>query len=381
MNSKRVFLDYAAATPIDDDVKKSLISSLDIFSNPSSPYKSGRDSKNLLDDARRECAKFLQCNYDEVIFTSGSTESNNLAILGSATKRKHGKIISIASEHASVREPLDNLAKEGYEITYINVDKTGLINMQEFINSLSEDTIIVTISYASSEIGTIQPITKIGQAIKAYNAANSTRILFHTDASAAAICLSCDVARLGVDLLTLSASKLYGPKGIGILYVKRGTEIGPINFGGHQENSLRAGTEPVELIVPMAKCLDIVLQNRKNNSHKFKELHIEMLNQLNDRKVNFIYNGHKKDRLNNIFSISIPGFSGEDLVAMLDAEGYEVATGAACEANNEEPNRALLAIGLSRKDAQASLRISFGRNSQKADLRGLAIAISDIIQP
>jgi cysteine desulfurase len=379
MNSKRVFLDYAAATPIDDDVKKSLISSLDIFSNPSSPYKSGRDSKNLLDDARRECAKFLQCNYDEVIFTSGSTESNNLAIFGAANHKKHGQVISISTEHASVREPLEKLKREGFEVVYIDVDKNGLIDMDGLVSSLNGETILVTISYASSEIGTIQPISKISQAIKAFNAANNTRILFHTDASAASVVLPCDVSRLGVDLLTISGSKIYGPKGIGVLYVRRGTEIRPLNYGGSQENGLRAGTEPIELIAPMSKALELVLENKKRDASKFKELHNEFINLLNDKKIEYIYNGHKKDRLNNIVSIAFEGFNGEDLVAMLDADGYEVATGAACEANKEEPNRALLAIGLSREEAQGSLRISFGRGTQKPELRGLVLAIFDII--
>ena len=381
MTKPRVYLDYAASTPLNEEVKQTLISSLDFFSNPSSQYESGRDSKKLLDESRKTCAKFMQCNYDEIVFTSGSTESNNLALLGVAYNQKHGRIISISTEHASIREPLEKLEKDGFEIIYVDVDKNGLINMDSFISSLNEETILVSISYASSEIGTIQPITKIGQAIKSFNAAHNSRIVFHTDASAAAICLSCDVARLGIDLLTLSASKLYGPKGIGILYVRRGTEIGSINFGGHQENSLRPGTEPIELVRPMAKCLELVTINKKSDSYKFKELHTELLNQLKNNKIEFIFNGHKKDRLNNIVSISLPGFNGEDLVASLDAAGFEVATGAACEANNEEPNRALMAIGLSREDAQASLRISFGRDSQIYDMRGLALAISDIIQP
>jgi cysteine desulfurase len=322
---------------------------------------------------------FLQCNFDEIVFTSGSTESNNLAIFGAANHKKHGQVISISTEHASVREPLEKLKIEGFEVIYIDVDKNGLIDMDGLVSSLNGETILVTISYASSEIGTIQPISKISQAIKAFNAANNTRILFHTDASAASVVLPCDVSRLGVDLLTISGSKIYGPKGIGVLYVRRGTEIRPLNYGGSQENGLRAGTEPIELIAPMSKALELVLENKKRDASKFKELHNEFINLLNDKKIEYIYNGHKKDRLNNIVSIAFEGFNGEDLVAMLDADGYEVATGAACEANKEEPNRALLAIGLSREEAQGSLRISFGRGTQKPELRGLVLAIFDII--
>lgn len=379
MYMHKKYFDYAASTPMDEEVKKELISSLDVFSNPSAQYGSGREAKKYLDDARKRCAMFLQCNFDEIVFTSGSTESNNLAIFGAANHKKHGQVISISTEHASVREPLEKLKRDGFDVIYIDVDKHGLIDMNSLVSNLNGETILVTISYASSEIGTIQPISKISQVIKAYNAANNTRILFHTDASAASVVLPCDVSRLGVDLLTLSGSKIYGPKGIGVLYVRRGTEIQPLNYGGSQENGLRAGTEPIELIAPMAKALELVLENKKRDAYKFKELHNEFINLLNDKKIEYIYNGHKKDRLNNIVSIAFEGFNGEDLVAMLDADGYEVATGAACEANKEEPNRALLAIGLSREEAQGSLRISFGRGTQKPELRGLVLAIFDII--
>ncbi len=377
--SNKLYFDYAASTPMDEEVKKELISSLDVFSNPSAQYCSGREAKKYLDDARKRCAMFLQCNFDEIVFTSGSTESNNLAIFGAANHKKHGQVISISTEHASVREPLEKLKRDGFDVIYIDVDKHGLIDMNSLVSNLNGETILVTISYASSEIGTIQPISKISQAIKAYNAAHNTRILFHTDASAASVVLPCDVSRLGVDLLTLSGSKIYGPKGIGVLYVRRGTEIQPLIYGGSQENGLRAGTEPIELIAPMAKALELVLENKKRDAYKFKELHNEFINLLKDKKIEYIYNGHKKDRLNNIVSIAFEGFNGEDLVAMLDSDGYEVATGAACEANKEEPNRALLAIGLSREEAQGSLRISFGRGTQKPELRGLVLAIFDII--
>jgi cysteine desulfurase len=381
MTKNRVYLDYAASTPIDNEVKQLLIEGLDDYSNASSQYESGRFSKMQLDESRKNCAKFFQANSDEIIYTSGSTESNNLALLGSVQKKKPGRIISIETEHSSIREPLESLSKDGHEVVYVKVDGNGLIDLNDFAQLLNEETLLVSISYASSEIGTIQPISKIAQTIKAYNASRNTRIIFHSDASAAALCLSCDVARLGLDLMTISASKLYGPKGIGILYVKRGTEISAIQYGGQQEGSLRPGTEPVYLATAMAKTLELVSTNRKRDGLQFKKLHDDFITELKRHKIDFIYNGSKKDRMNNIISISVPGHNGEDLVAQLDAIGYEVATGAACEANNEMPNRALLGIGLSREDAQASLRISIGRNSSKSELAGLALAISDIIQP
>lgn len=381
MNRPKIYLDFAASTPIDDEVKAIMIEYLESFANASSQYTDGRESKLKLDEARKECAKFFQANSDEIVFTSGSTESNNLAILGAVAKKKIGRVISIPTEHSSIREPLDRLSMDGYDVVYAKVDKNGVIDLDDFAKLLNEETILVSISYASSEIGTIQPIGRIAQIVRAYNASRNSRIIFHTDASAAAICLTCDVARLGVDLLTISASKIYGPKAIGILYVKRGTEISAIQYGGKQENSLRPGTEPVYLAAAMSKSLETVYASRKKDTLHYKKLHDLFINSLERHGVEYIYNGSKKDRLNNIISISIPGYNGEDLVARLDADGYEVATGAACEADNEMPNRALLGIGLSTEDAQASLRISLGRQTNNSDLAGLALAISDIIQP
>lgn len=380
MKNKRIYLDYAAATPIDGEVLKAMEMSKENFANPSAPYASARQSKQVLDKARKESAMFLQANAEEVIFTSGATESNNMAILGIASAFGEGRIISIQTEHSSVLGPLQQLEDIGFEVVYCPVDSGGQVILSEFEKLLTKNTLLVTISYANSEIGTIQPITKISQVIKAFNTDNGSDIKFHSDASAAVLSLACDVARLGVDSLTLGGAKIYGPHGVGLLYVKRGLSIEPIQFGGGQQLGLRPGTEPVTLAIGLAKALSMASENRSKYKSHLENLQNELMGLLLKSKLEYNQNSPKKG-LPGILNISFIGQNGEDLVARLDAVGLEVATGAACEANNEEPSKALLALGLSNEDAQASLRISLGRSTTVADLQILVGTLSDIIQP
>ena len=380
MKNKRTYLDYAAATPIDGEVLKAMEMSQENFANPSAPYASARQSKQVLDKARKESAMFLQANAEEVIFTSGATESNNMAILGIASAFGEGRIISIQTEHSSVLGPLQQLEDIGFEVVYCPVDSGGQVILSEFEKLLTKNTLLVTISYANSEIGTIQPITKISQVIKAFNTDNGSDIKFHSDASAAVLSLACDVARLGVDSLTLGGAKIYGPHGVGLLYVKRGLSIEPIQFGGGQQLGLRPGTEPVTLAIGLAKALTMASENISKYKSHLENLQNELMGMLIKSNLEFKLNSPKKG-LPGVINISFIGQNGEDLVARLDAFGIEVATGAACEANNEEPSKALLALGLSYDDAQASLRISFGRSTTATDLQMLVGALSDIIQP
>ncbi len=380
MKNKRIYLDYAAATPIDGEVLKAMEMSKENFANPSAPYASARQSKQVLDKARKESAMFLQANAEEVIFTSGATESNNMAILGIASAFGEGRIISIQTEHSSVLGPLQQLADIGFEVVYCPVDSGGQVILSKFEKLLTKNTLLVTISYANSEIGTIQPIAKISQLIKAFNTDNGSDIKLHSDASAAVLSLACDVARLGVDSLTLGGAKIYGPHGVGLLYVKRGLSIEPIQFGGGQQLGLRPGTEPVTLAIGLAKALTMASENRSIYKSRLENLQNELMGLLLKSKLEYNQNS-PKNGLSGIINLSFPGQNGEDLVARLDAVGLEVATGAACEANNEEPSKTLFALGLSNDDAQASLRISFGRSTTATDLQMLVGALSDIIQP
>lgn len=379
MISKRIYLDYAAATPVADQVAEAMNKVRVNFANPSAQYKSAKESQLILEKARKDCAMFLQANSQEIIFTSGSTESNNLAVLGIARACGGGRIIAIATEHASVAEPLNRLVQEGFDVVFCPVDSKGKIILSELEKLLTKNTILVTVAYASGEVGTIQPIGEIGQIIKKYNTRFDTKVRLHTDASASVLTLPCDVARLGVDAVTIGGAKIYGPHGVGLLYLKRGIKIEPLQYGGNQQNSIRPGTETVTLAVGLAKALALIAKNRKTDYKKFIELHAILLDKLDSKRIHYTYNGHLKERLYQLVNISIANQNGEDMVAKLDAKGLEVATGATCEANNEKPNRVLLAIGLSVKQAQSSLRISYGRDTTTDDIATLAQSIFDII--
>ncbi len=376
MLKKRVYLDYAAATPIDPIVKQAMDQVGETFANPSAQYASAREAKTFLDQARKDVAMFLGANNDELVFTSGATEANNLAILGVARAAGKGQIISIGTEHASVREPLKQLEKEGFGVIWCKVGPGGNLSKTDLEKALSKDTILVTISYANSEIGTIQPLTKISKIIREFESKNKIKILFHTDASAAAPFLNCEVSRLGVDLLTVSASKVYGPKGIGVLYVRRGTKLSPIIFGGSQEVGLRAGTESLQLIVGFAEALKIAQKNRNIDKEKLGSLMASFICDVtNDGPVYEIGPTKHHDKLPNIISLSFDGINGEDIVAYLDAAGFEIATGAACEAANTDPSPGLLALGLSKSEAQGSVRISIGRQTSQAEVVAAAKAL------
>lgn len=363
----RIYLDYAASTPTDRAVVQAMHAAENNFANPSAQYASAREAAKMISIARKQIATFFGANSEEIVFTSGATESNNLAILGVARASKKGQIISIATEHASVREPLRQLAKEGYEVIWCKIDGNGRISLTEFEKLLNYDTILVTVNYASSEIGTVQQIAKLSKIIKRHEQSNGTKVVFHTDASAAAPILNCDVSRLGVDLMTVGGSKIYGPKAIGLLYVKRGTQISPIIFGGKQEGGVRSGNQNTAQIIGLAKAIQIVTSKHKQDSDNYRELYTNLMHNLSF-DIELIENGHPKDRIFSVCSFCIKNVNGEDVVAYLDAAGFEVATGAACEASSHQPSPALLAIGRSKQEANGSLRVSFGRSTNHKDI-------------
>lgn len=366
---KRVYLDYAAATPIDPQVAKAMQSARPNFANPSAQYGSAREAKKLLDTARKDVAMFLGANSDEIVFTSGATESNNIALLAAARQHKSGRIISVATEHASVREPLKQLGREGYEVAHIVLDEDGEVDIQSLSKQLTKNTILVSIAYANGEIGTIQPIVKIGQMIREYEKAHDIKIVFHSDASAAALLLNCEVSRLGVDLLTLSGNKLYGPAGVGALYVRRGTQLAPILFGGGQEMGIRPGTESVELAVGLAKSLQLAAEHRDIDSKNFTNM-ISVFDDLLKKQGSTITIGATKHgkHLSNVIAYTFEGINGEDIVAYMDAAGFEIATGAACEAAHEDPSPSLLGLGISKAQAQGTIRVSVGRGTTQVEV-------------
>lgn len=375
---KRIYLDYAAATPLDKQVATKMHKAEQFYANASAQYTSARESKEQLELARKAIAMQFGANKDEIVFTSGSTESNNLALLGLLPVLRGKEVISLATEHPSVREPLHYLERQGVTVRWCPVSSTGKVQLKAFEQLLSSKTALVTMSYVNSEIGTVQNITKLTQLTHQYAKTYNTHILFHTDASAAFVSHNCDVARLGLDMMTISSSKNYGPRSIAALYVKRGIELQPLIYGGKQEKSLRAGGQSVVLSVGFAEALKITAERRKADNDKYKQLYTQLIYQLSEH-LDIKENGDAKDRNYAIANISFDGFNGEDLVAYLDREGIEVATGAACEANNDEPSQVLLAIGCNRSQAQGSLRISFGRSTTHKDIRFLVTKLSAII--
>jgi cysteine desulfurase len=373
MNAKRqVYLDHAATTPIDPKVQEAMMPYVqEHYGNPSSFHMLGKRVKDAIDQARSSVANILGARPDEVVFTSGGTESDNLAVLGIA--RKHQEIgrhiVSAKTEHPAVLEALEQLEKEGFEVTYVPVDQTGSITMQSVMNVLREDTILVTLMYANNEIGTIHPIAQIGNAIQKYRLEKKSSFpLFHTDACQASGALELDVQKIHVDLMTINASKIYGPKGVGALYVKRGLKLTPLQFGGTQQRGLRAGTENVIGIIALANALELAQDGSAEESKRLVELRDYFIEKILSTIPKTRLNGHKSDRLPNNINISFMDIEGEALLLYLDAAGVYASTGSACTSASLDPSHVILAMNLPYEVAHGSIRFTLGRSTTKEDL-------------
>lgn len=384
----KIYLDYAATTPVAKEVLQTMQPYFcQKFGNPASLHSFGQEAMKAIDFAREKVAKFLNCQTQEIIFTSGATESNNFAIKGviAATSNKKPHIITTKIEHHSVLEPLKYLEKQGYNVTYLPVDKEGILNKKSVQRALKENTVLVSIMYANNEIGTIQPIAEIGELIKNENEKRQKqgreKIIFHTDAVQGIEYLNCDVEKLGVDLLSFSGHKIYGPKGIGVLFIKQGTKIKKIQHGGSQENYMRAGTLNVPGIVGLGKAIELI----QSPSHK-KE--IIAIKKLRDKLVEGItkaisgtrLNGSNKLRLPNNANISFAKIEGESILLHLDFEGIAVSTGSACASGSLEPSHVLLAIGLSHEQSHGSIRFTLGRNTTRNEIDYVIKILPDIIE-
>ena len=369
----RIYLDNAAATPLDPAVKREIFVCEDkIFGNASSLHKSGLSAKNLIDKSRNLVAKVLNAGTDEIIFTGSGTEANNLATLGIARAlKKYGKhIVTTSIEHHSVLNACKKLSKEGFKITYVGVDKNGIVNPDDIKKAVRKDTVLVSVAYANNEIGTIQPIQQIAKAIRNFRknnkpGANEKLPVFHSDACQAAGYMDLNVQKLGIDLLSLNGSKIYGPKGVGCLFVKRGINIEPIMFGGSQERGLRPGTESPPLIVGFAKALELADKNREKESGRLVKLRDYAVSKMLAEIPGSSLNGDAKERLPNNINISFEDVDGEMLVFALDKKGIEVSTGAACTTSETGPSHVLKAIG---KKSGDNLRVTLGRFNAKKDV-------------
>lgn len=387
-DDKRIYLDYAASTPIREEVKKVLLESLGFFANPGTLHKEGVLAKQKLEETRAKIATAIFARQKEIIFTSGATESNNLAILGLVKNwqknnpNKTPHIIVSKIEHPSILEVCKKLEKEGVEVTYLDVLENGLIDIKKFKNSLKENTILVSVIFASNEIGVIQPILEISKEIrhfKKYNLKNHLNIfpVLHTDASQAPMYDDINVQKIHVDMMTISSEKIYGPKGVSALFVKDGVKIDKILEGGSQEFNLRAGTENVPSILAFAKALELAVIEREIESARIREIQNYCFTLLEKNfSGKFILNGSREQRLPNNVNITFPNFDSELLVIELDAKGIAVSEKSACNTEDEES----YVIENLRKENTGSIRISFGKDTTKSQIDFLIKSLKEILE-
>lgn len=365
----KIYFDHAATTPIDPLVLKAMTPYLkEKFGNSSSLHQWGTEAEMAINQSKEILAQFLGCGEDEVFFTSGATESNNMVIFGllEAVKNKNvGKpeIIVSAIEHDAVLEPVKQLAARGVKVIYLPVKRNGLVEVATLRRAINTQTVLISIMYVNNEVGTIQPISEIGRLIKKLNERRKNKIYFHTDATQAINYCDCRVAKLNVDLLSLSAHKIYGPKGVGAIYIKKNTPLKPLIFGGHQQAGWRAGTCNVPGIVGLGKAVKLLLNNqfREKENRRLCRLRDYLVESVKQKVPKVIINGDLIKRAPNNASFIFQGVEGESVVLMLSQNGVAVSTGSACSSDSLEPSHILMAMGVSQELAHGSVRISLGR--------------------
>jgi len=371
------YFDHAATTKLNEEVLNEMLPYLkEEYGNPSSIYSIGRNNKKVLEDAREKVAKIFNADPKEIYFTGCGSESDNLAIKGVAyaNRKKGNHIITSKIEHPAVLDTCKALEKEGFEVTYLNVDADGTIDLNELKKAITDKTILISIMFANNEIGTIEPIEEIGKIAKEH------KIYFHTDAVQAVGNIDIDVNKLNIDLLSLSAHKFYGPKGVGALYVRKTVRFNKIMDGGHQERNKRAGTENVAGIVGLAKALEMAYEKLEENNKHLQELRDLYISEIEARVPYIKLNGHRTNRLPGNANISFKCIEGESLLLNLDLKGMCASSGSACTSGSLDPSHVLLAIGLSHAVAHGSLRVSFGLDNTKEDVEFLVNSLVEIVQ-
>jgi cysteine desulfurase len=374
---KNVYLDHAATSPVHPEVITEMIPYLtEHFGNPSSIHQFGRRARKVLDDARNAIALSIGATRNEVIFTSGGTESDNLAILGTASALvNNGKhVITTQVEHHAVLHTFHELEKRGYEVTYLPVDESGRISLDELKEELKEDTILVSIMYGNNETGTLQDIEAIGSLLKAKG------ICFHTDAVQAFGLVPIDVRHLNVDLLSASGHKINAPKGSGFLFVKEGTPFLPQGFGGEQERKRRAGTENVAGIAALHKAVELTNENREDRYEQYCEFREAMKKTWDKEGIDYLENGSKEFYLPHILNVSFPGVKTEVLLVNLDMAGIAASSGSACTAGSHEPSHVLTAMFGEDERTKSSVRFSFGLGNKLEDIEYAAIETAKIVK-
>ena len=370
------YFDHAATTPVSENVLKAMIPYFTYeYGNASSLYTIGRQSKKAIEEARKKVANAIGAKQHEIYFTSCGSESDNLALKGVAyAHREKGKhIITSKIEHPAVLNSCKTLERQGFEVTYLDVDERGFVNIEQLMQSIKPTTILISIMFANNEIGTLQPIKIIG------NIAKQKRILFHTDSVQAVGNVKIDVNQLNIDMLSMSAHKFYGPKGIGALYVREGVEFEKIQDGGHQERDKRAGTENVAEIVGLGEAIEEVYQNYEEYNKKLMNLREYYISETQKRIPNVKLNGDKQNRLPGNANLSFPGVNAQELLLELDQKGICASAGSACSTGQTSPSHVLTAIGLTPELAEGTLRVTFGKDNSKEDVEYLVEALQEII--
>ncbi|MEA4924663.1 MAG: cysteine desulfurase NifS [Syntrophomonadaceae bacterium] len=372
----KIYMDHSATTPVDPEVARVMVSYLtNSFGNPSSIHKYGNEARVAIEKARKQVAALIGANPEEIVFTSGGTESDNMAIIGAAyTYQNRGRhLITSKIEHHAVLDTFKHLERQGYETTYLPVNRLGQVDVETVKQAIRPDTILISLMHANNEIGTIEPIAEIG------GLARSLGIVFHTDAVQTVGRIPVDVKSLSVDLLSLSAHKFYGPKGIGALYIRSGIKPYPLLHGGGQERTWRSGTENVPGIVGLGQAAELALTNMAERS-----LHLQGLTQTLIRRIlseipQAYLTGHPQDRLPGHASFVFLGVEGSAMLIFLDSEGIAVSAGSACTSNSFDPSHVLTALGLTKDAAHSSLRVTLGKDNTNADIDRLMEVLPGII--
>ena len=374
---RRIYLDHNATCPLEDRVLSGMLPYLkENFGNASSLHSFGREAREAVEKAREEVAQLLNAEPSEIIFTSGGTEANNMAIKGYCWKNrdKGNHIITSSIEHHAVLNPMKQLEKQGFEVTYLPVDGRGRVSPEDLRKAITPRTILVSIMMANNEVGTVEPIKELVEVTR------EKGIAFHTDAVQAVGKIGVDVNLLGVDFLSLSAHKIYGPKGVGVLYIRKGRKIEPLITGGHHERNLRAGTENVAGIVGLGIASRIAREEMEEEGRRLRELRDRLKEGIQERIPHIRINGDPENGLPNTLNISFEYVEGESIILNLDLQGVAVSSGSACTSGSLEPSHVLMAMGVPPVTAQGSIRFSLGKGNTREDIDRVLEILPPIIE-
>lgn len=374
---KRIYFDHSATTPVDEEVLQEMLPYFtEKFGNASSIHSYGRAAKVVLEESREVVADLCRAHANEIYFTGSGTEADNLAILGvirhPGNQGKH--IITSKIEHHAVLHPCEQLEKEGYEVTYLPPDEYGMIDPDSVAQAIRKETVLISVMHANNEVGTINPVQEISRI------AREREVLFHTDAVQTFGKLSIDLRQLPVDLMTMSGHKIYGPKGVGVLYIRRGVKLKPIMFGGAHEKNRRPGTENIPAIVGLAKAAAICKKNMNADEKKIKSLRDKFFEKIKDNIPRVRLNGHLEQRLPGLLNLSFEGIEGEALLLSLDLKGVAASSGSACTSGSVDPSHVLRAMGVPPNIAQSSIRFSLGRSNTMEDIDYTVEVLKEIVE-